>query len=87
MFSVSRPQFISTLSPDLVLVSKVLLGDHDAKSSYLLSKANEPLKPTKQKAGREIGFFERGIISGGLFVFLPVLIAMGTGVFIGCRHG
>jgi hypothetical protein len=76
MFSVSRPQYIS--SPSSISKSKksnpvysLLTFDQTDRISTkeIRKEAMKPLKPTGQGKGEAIGFFEQGIITGGVILF------------------
>jgi hypothetical protein len=49
--------------------------------------ALSPLPPSDQRKGGAIGFFEQGLITGGLTVILPVVAVAATGLIFGVRQG
>jgi hypothetical protein len=82
-FSLPRPQFIS---PDLSFKSKVpdllstllTFSPKDKLSAkQIRNEAVKPLKPTGQGKGEAIGFFEQGIVTGGVILFGVVVPTMG----------
>jgi len=74
MFSVPRPQFTNPASP--------LPSPHK-----LMELALKQLKPTGQRPGHAIGFFEQGILLGLGSTTLVVLPLLGWGVFRVVKFG
>jgi hypothetical protein len=74
MFSTPRPQFITPPTP-LPAPSK------------LKELALKPLKPTSQRPGHAIGFFEQGILLGLGSTALVVLPLVGWSLFSAVRFG
>lgn len=85
MFSVARPQFISPLSAEHVLIRDVLQKPNSTTLNEIRALALKPLPPTGQKAGHAIGFFEQGIITGGLTIVLPAVVALSAGVIFALK--
>jgi hypothetical protein len=83
MFTIPRPVCISPTSS--TTVTTLLTSSSTAKAEAELDKeASKELKPTGQKPGHHIGFFEQGILTGLVLVFVPAavgtLVAVGFGV-------
>jgi hypothetical protein len=90
MFSVPRPQFTNApKSTSLNPASKILSFDSKEKVSMkeIRKLAVKPLKPTGQGKGEAIGFFEQGIVTGGLILFGVVVPAMGYASWVLGRKG
>jgi hypothetical protein len=49
-----------------------------AKADKLWREAMAPLPPTKQRPGFKIGFFEQGIITGGLISLVSLVATIST---------
>ncbi|KAL4957216.1 aldehyde dehydrogenase PutA [Aspergillus filifer] len=77
-FQVPRPQFISE-SPSGTLVRKILSSKPNSKEILeVWDKLAKPLPPMKQKNGPRIGFFEQGIITGGVITLTSLIGAVAT---------
>ncbi|KAL4790682.1 Aldehyde/histidinol dehydrogenase [Aspergillus venezuelensis] len=77
-FQVPRPQFISE-SPSGILVRKILSVKSNSKETLdIWNTLAKPLPPTKQKNGPRIGFFEQGIITGGVITLTSLIGAVAT---------
>lgn len=90
MFSVPRPQFASPSKPTAHdPASNVLSFNSKGKvtTKDIRKLALKPLKPTGQGKGEAIGFFEQGIITGGLVLFGVVVPAMGYASWVLGRKG
>lgn len=74
MFSTPRPQFIT---PPATLPAP----------SKLMEIALKQLKPTRQRPGHAIGFFEQGILLGLTSTALVVLPLLGWGAFKAVKFG
>jgi hypothetical protein len=74
MFSSPCPQFISSPAP---------LPD----SSKLKDLTSKQLKPTGQRPGHALGFFEQGILLGLGSAALVVLPIIGWGLFTAGKYG
>jgi hypothetical protein len=74
MFSTPRPQFITPQSP-LPAASK------------LKELALEPLKPTGQRPGHAVGFFEQGVLIGLGSTAIVVLPFLGWSLFSAVKYG
>ena len=74
MFSAPRPQFITSPAP---LPSPAQLKE----------LALQPLKPTGQRPGHAIGFFEQGVFLGLGSTALVVLPLLGWSVFSAVKFG
>jgi hypothetical protein len=85
MFSIPRPSYInpqvSSKPLDALLTSS---GTTSKEQEELEKEAMQELRPTGQKPGHHVGFFEQGILTGLLVVFVPAavgtLVAVGFGV-------
>ena len=64
---------------------KELLDDPKVKSA-IWQEILEPLPEIKQRIGRKFGFFEQGIISGGLVVLFSLITAASTAGYFGLRY-
>ncbi|KAL4975279.1 Aldehyde/histidinol dehydrogenase [Aspergillus desertorum] len=73
-FQVPRPQFV-TESSSTTLTRTVLDRPTSAEAVKVWDDAVKPLPPTGQKAGRRIGFFEQGILTG---VGITLISAIGV---------
>jgi hypothetical protein len=92
MFTLPRPAYISPpSSPHSIsstTITTLLTSPSGIKSSAaeieLQKEASKELKPTGQKPGHHIGFFEQGILTGLVLVFVPAvvgtLVAVGFGI-------
>jgi len=90
MFSVPRPQFTSpSKSSSHDPASSILSFNQKDKASIkdIRKLALKPLKPTGQGKGEAIGFFEQGIITGGMVLFGVVVPAMGYASWVLGRKG
>lgn len=85
MFSVVRPQLISPLSVEHGLIRDVLQKPHSMTLNEIRALAIKPLPPTGQKPGHAIGFFEQGIITGGLTIVLPTAVALSASVLFALK--
>ena len=74
MFSTPQPQFIVPSTPL-------------PPSSKLMELSLRQLKPTGQRPGHAIGFFEQGILLGLGSTALVVLPLLGWGLFRAVRFG
>jgi hypothetical protein len=90
MFTVSRPQYIQLQSDSLILGLALTAGGSKGPDAYtgvgitassIRKLAMVPLPPLKQPAGRAVGFFEQGLISGAMTI-LAILVAVGYGIWI-----
>ncbi|GKZ82234.1 hypothetical protein AnigIFM56816_007042 [Aspergillus niger] len=75
---VPRPQFVTKTS-NTALVQEIIKG-YASKSNDALREALVPLPAIGQRSGKAIGFFEQGIITGGvitLFTFVASISTMG----------
>ncbi|KAJ5756979.1 uncharacterized protein N7511_007161 [Penicillium nucicola] len=73
-FELPRPQLIVP-APSSV---QIILGNDTAKADTLWREAIAPLASTKQKPGFKIGFFEQGIITGGLITLASLVATVST---------
>ncbi|CAK96585.1 uncharacterized protein An07g01400 [Aspergillus niger] len=76
---VPRPQFVTETS-NTALVQEIVKG-YASKSNDALREALVPLPAIGQRSGKAIGFFEQGIITGGvitLFTFVASISTMGV---------
>ncbi|KAL4892402.1 Aldehyde/histidinol dehydrogenase [Aspergillus ambiguus] len=75
VLQVPRPQYI-TESSQADLVKAVLNPSKKGQDAW--KEALSPLPPTKQRAGFHIGFFEQGIITGGLITLFSLVASVST---------
>ncbi|GES64003.1 aldehyde dehydrogenase PutA [Aspergillus terreus] len=75
LMQVTRPQYI-TQSSKTALVKAVLGTSKMGDTAW--KEAISPLPSTKQRAGFHIGFFEQGIITGGLITLFSLLATVST---------
>lgn len=52
----------------------------------LLHNVVQPLKPTGQRSGTTIGFFDQGILTGLTLIVLPVLATTCSLAYVGGRY-
>jgi hypothetical protein len=57
---------------------QVILDNNTSKADTLWREAIAPLAPTKQRPGFKIGFFEQGIITGGLITLASLVATVST---------
>ncbi|KAL4945235.1 hypothetical protein BDV06DRAFT_231402 [Aspergillus oleicola] len=77
-FQILRPQFVSE-SPSGILVRKILTSKSGPKeASNIWNGTFKPLPPTGQKNGPRIGFFEQGIITGGVITLASLIGTVAT---------
>jgi hypothetical protein len=58
--------------------AQTILGANTAKADLLWRQAIAPLPSTNQRAGFKIGYFEQGIITGGLITLASVVATVST---------
>ena len=89
MFSVPRPQFISSAPLRFGSASKTssLEQEGQVSAKEIRKEAMKPLKPTGQGKGEAIGFFEQGIITGGLVLFGVIVPTIGYVSWVLGRKG
>lgn len=75
MLSKPRPTLIASKTSRLDLEDLSNLQSSKLQSFAL--QETRPLRETGQGSGTSIGFFEQGIIVGGVFIVLPVLSILG----------
>jgi hypothetical protein len=77
LFQIPRPQFVSQ-SSNAALARRVLdrPGSQEALAAW--REAVAPLPATGQRAGRSIGFFEQGIITGGVITLFSIVATVST---------
>ena len=63
MFSKPRPEYINFTSVSTT-IGDVLDSSEPELSQRLREEAEKPLPPTGQRAGKAIGFFEQGLLTG-----------------------
>lgn len=61
------------------MVKNVLQSNGIPKSDHTSQELLLPLPPTKQRAGHSIGFFEQGLITGGLVTVSSLVAIVATG--------
>ncbi|KAJ5812636.1 hypothetical protein N7474_008937 [Penicillium riverlandense] len=76
-FELSRPQLIVPSANSNAI--ETILRDSDlTKANALWQEALAPLPSTKQRQGFKIGFFEQGIITGGLITLASLVATVST---------
>ncbi|KAJ5662866.1 hypothetical protein N7507_003597 [Penicillium longicatenatum] len=75
-FQRPRPQLISVSAP--AQATQTILGANTAKADLLWRQAIAPLPSTNQRPGFKIGYFEQGIITGGLITLASVVATVST---------
>ncbi|KAJ5094758.1 hypothetical protein N7456_010619 [Penicillium angulare] len=76
-FQLSRPQLIT--SPAQSHATQTILENlNTVKSDSLWREAIAPLPSTNQRPGHKIGFFEQGIITGGLITLASLIATVST---------
>ncbi|KAJ9633569.1 hypothetical protein H2204_006952 [Knufia peltigerae] len=73
LMSKPAPQWVHDLSPRT-----------DPRQFY--QQASAPVKPVKQHSGFDIGFFDRGAITGAVIIILPPLCALAYGGYRAAAH-
>jgi hypothetical protein len=77
MFTVPRPAYITSRESASKQLNTLLTSPPTGKSSAAISElekeASKALKPTGQKPGNHIGFFEQGILTGLVLVLFLLL--------------
>ncbi|KAJ6013005.1 hypothetical protein N7522_003360 [Penicillium canescens] len=73
-FELPRPQLITPVSSSV----QVILDNNASKADTLWREAIAPLASTKQRPGFKIGFFEQGIITGGLITLASLVATVST---------
>ncbi|KAL4992700.1 Aldehyde/histidinol dehydrogenase [Aspergillus falconensis] len=76
-FQVPRPQFV-TESTNTTLTRTVLDRPTSTEAGKIWDDALKPLPPTGQKAGKRIGFFEQGILTGVGITLFSVIGVVGV---------
>ena len=72
MFSRPQPELIN-ISEQAKTLAKVLDDDDFNKNRQLSRKAMEALPSMNEPAGKAIGFFEQGIITGGVLLLMSTV--------------
>ncbi|KAJ6094584.1 hypothetical protein N7467_002097 [Penicillium canescens] len=73
-FELPRPQLITPIPSSV----QVILDNNASKADTLWREAIAPLASTKQRPGFKIGFFEQGIITGGLITLASLVATVST---------
>ncbi|KAJ6015143.1 hypothetical protein N7540_009734 [Penicillium herquei] len=76
-FQLPRPQLI-TPPAAAVAAQTILSSANTTKSDALWRESIAPLPSTNQRPGHKIGFFEQGIITGGLITLGSVIATVST---------
>ncbi|KAJ5683597.1 hypothetical protein N7462_006762 [Penicillium macrosclerotiorum] len=76
-FQKPRPQLI-TPSASAFAADTILDGAHATRADSLWREALAPLPSTKQRPGFKIGFFEQGIITGGVLTLVSLIATAST---------
>lgn len=97
MFEVFRPQYAcsqnshgvsKSAEQSSVDIATLLDPATVPNTTGLIEAAVKPLKPTGQKLqARQVGFFEQGLITGGIIFVAPVLLSMGALVLGSAFYG
>ncbi|KKK24658.1 hypothetical protein P175DRAFT_0486741 [Aspergillus ochraceoroseus IBT 24754] len=77
LFQVPRPQLVTETS-NTRLVRRVLDQAGSQKSVAIWNEAMAPLPSTGQRPGQRIGFFEQGIITGGVVTLVSLVATVST---------
>ncbi|CAG8918558.1 unnamed protein product [Penicillium salamii] len=85
MFSRPRPEFIQP-TEDSVMDLTISQPNENAQLLSLGQREQRPLPATMQGPGTAIGFFEQGIIVGGICIVLPVISFLGYSGWILTRR-
>ena len=64
MFSSARPEYITT-STQHTLLRQILDESEKSAQSKMAAELATPLPPMNEPAGKAIGFFEQGLMTGG----------------------
>ncbi|KAJ5953655.1 hypothetical protein N7454_000551 [Penicillium verhagenii] len=76
-FQRPRPQLISVSAPAQA-AQIILESANTVKSDFLWRQAIAPLPSTNQRPGFKIGYFEQGIITGGVLTLASVVATLST---------
>lgn len=76
-FQFPRPQLI-TSTASAHTAHTILENTNTTKADTLWREALSPLPATKQRQGFKIGFFEQGIITGGLLTLASLVATVST---------
>lgn len=76
-FQRPRPQML-TPAASAYTTQTILENTNTAKSDTIWREALAPLPATKQRPGFKIGFFEQGIITGGLLTLSSLVATVST---------
>ncbi|KAJ5622652.1 hypothetical protein N7528_005884 [Penicillium herquei] len=76
-FQLPRPQLI-TVPAAAVATQTILSSTNTIKSDALWRESIAPLPSTNQRPGHKIGFFEQGLITGGLITLGSVIATVST---------
>lgn len=87
LFQVPRPQFAVKTTATKLIEASLLSGTPTPEFSHAWTEVLTPLPPTKQKAGKRIGFFEQGIITGGIIVGMSFAAVVSTIGYYGISFG
>jgi hypothetical protein len=77
LFQVPRPQFVAETN-NSALVKSILDPSDATKSGNAWREALAALPSTGQRPGRRIGFFEQGMITGGVITLATLVAAVST---------
>ncbi|KAH3554859.1 hypothetical protein KXW20_009501, partial [Aspergillus fumigatus] len=77
LFQVPRPQFVTEANTS-ALVRSILDPSDATRSATAWREALAPLPSTGQRPGRRIGFFEQGLITGGVITLATLIATVST---------
>jgi len=83
LFTVPRPAHATAPASSAKLHAALTSGP----AAGLRAESVAPLKPDGQRAGKIVGFFDQGLITGVVVFVLPVVAGLGTLGFLGVRMG
>lgn len=86
MFSVPKADCIAGDSASRSLAS-TFRAEAKAWSDVYEKQITSSLAPTRQKAGKVVGFFDQGLITGFVVFWVPVIASAVVGSGYGIRAG
>lgn len=86
MFSVPKADYASETQSSRRLAEAVRSEDR-AWAEFYQEQTTTALGPTGQKAGKVVGFFDQGLITGIVVFWVPVIVSVALGSAYGLRAG
>lgn len=86
MFSVPKADYASETQSSRKLADALKSEDRAWEEMYQ-KQTTTSLNPTGQKAGKVVGFFDQGLITGIVVFWVPVVVSVAVGSAYGLRAG